>query len=43
MEEDEEELWGRCGTLEVNIGGDTVCLQGEYKIDTEREVVMRLG
>lgn len=26
---------GRCRTVEVNIGGDTVCLQGEYKIDTE--------
>lgn len=26
---------GRCRTIEVNIGGVTVCLQGEYKIDTE--------
>lgn len=26
---------GRCRTIGVNIGGDTVCLEGEYKIDTE--------
>lgn len=34
MEQDEE--WGRCRIIEVNIGGDTVYLQGEYKVGTEK-------
>lgn len=28
--------WGRCRKIEVNIGRDTVCLRGEYKVDTEK-------